>query len=110
VARLSRITVPDCRCVCARESPKEPRLGPELKQAFGGFFVANEGFTPETAAATVATAEVDAVAFGKLFTANPDLLRRIKLNAPLNRWKSATFCSPGDGGYTDYPKIAEAAE
>ncbi len=96
--------------LCARESLKEPRLGPELKKAFGGVYVANEGFTPESAAATLAAGEADAVAFGKLFIANPDLPRRIALNANLNPWNSATFYSPGAEGYTDYPKLAEAAE
>jgi 2,4-dienoyl-CoA reductase-like NADH-dependent reductase (Old Yellow Enzyme family) len=96
--------------LCARESLKEPRLGPELKKAFGGVYVANEGFTPESAAATLAAGEADAVAFGKLFIANPDLPRRIALNSHLNPWNSATFYSPGTEGYTDYPKLAEAAE
>jgi 2,4-dienoyl-CoA reductase-like NADH-dependent reductase (Old Yellow Enzyme family) len=96
--------------LCARESLKEPRLGPELKKAFGGVYVANEGFTPESAAATLAAGEADAVAFGKLFIANPDLPRRIALNSHLNPWNSATFYSPGSEGYTDYPKLAEAAE
>jgi hypothetical protein len=40
--------------LCARESLKEPRLGPELKKAFGGVYIAIEGFTPESAAATLA--------------------------------------------------------
>jgi 2,4-dienoyl-CoA reductase-like NADH-dependent reductase (Old Yellow Enzyme family) len=93
--------------ICARESSKEPRLGPALKAAFGGVFVANEGFTPETAAAILAAGEADAVSYGKLFIANPDLPRRIAVNAPLNRWNSATFYSQGPEGYTDYPALAE---
>ena len=96
--------------LCARESLKEPRLGPGLKKAFGGVYIANEGFTPESAAASLAAGEADAVAFGKLFIANPDLPRRIALNAPLNPWNSATFYSPGPEGYIDYPELAEAAE
>jgi 2,4-dienoyl-CoA reductase-like NADH-dependent reductase (Old Yellow Enzyme family) len=96
--------------LCARESLTAPRLGPALKKAFGGVYVANEGFTPETAAATLAAGEADAVAFGKLFIANPDLPRRIALDAPLNPWNSATFYGPGPEGYTDYPELAEAAE
>src|SRR5580700_8656838 len=57
--------------LCARESLKEPRLGPALKKAFGGVYIANEGFTPETAANAVAAGDADAVCFGKLFLANP---------------------------------------
>ncbi len=96
--------------ICARESLKEPRLGPALKKAFGGVYVANEGFTPESAAETLAAGEADAVAFGKLFIANPDLPHRLKLKAPLNRWNAATFYSEGAEGYVDYPALAEAAE
>jgi 2,4-dienoyl-CoA reductase-like NADH-dependent reductase (Old Yellow Enzyme family) len=96
--------------ICARESLKEPRLGPELKTAFGGVYIANEGFTPESAAATLVAGQADAVAFGKLFIANPDLPRRIALKAPLGNWDSATFYSQGAEGYTSYPRLAEAAE
>ena len=96
--------------ICARESLKEPRLGPALKKAFGGVYVANEGFAPESAGETLAAGEADAIAFGKLFIANPDLPHRLALKAPLNRWNSATFYSEGPEGYVDYPALAEAAE
>jgi 2,4-dienoyl-CoA reductase-like NADH-dependent reductase (Old Yellow Enzyme family) len=93
--------------LCARESTKAPRLGPELKAAFGGVYVANEGFTRESAETVVAAGEADAVAFGKLFLANPDLPRRFGLGAPLNAWNSDTFYSDGPVGYTDYPALEE---
>lgn len=96
--------------ICARESLAEPRLGPKLKTAFGGIYIANEGFTFESAEQALATGEADAVAFGKLFIANPDLPRRFALRAPLNAWNSATFYGTGPEGYTDYPALAEAAE
>ena len=53
--------------------------------------------------------EADAVAFGKLFLANPDLPRRFSLRAPLNAWNSDTFYSDGPVGYTDYPALEEQA-
>ena len=96
--------------LCARESLNAPRLGPSLKKVFGGAYIANEGFTAETGAATLAAGEADAIAFGKLFIANPDLPRRLALKAPLNPWNAATFYGPGPEGYTDYPELAEAAE
>jgi 2,4-dienoyl-CoA reductase-like NADH-dependent reductase (Old Yellow Enzyme family) len=95
--------------LCARESTKAPRLGPDLKAAFGGVYVANEGFTREAAEAVVAAGEADAVAFGKLFLANPDLPRRFALAAPLNAWNADTFYSDGPVGYTDYPALEEKA-
>lgn len=94
--------------LCARESVKEPRLGPALKAAFGGVYIANEGFADrDSAEALLAAGEADAVAFGKLFIANPDLPRRFALCAPLNAWNSATFYTPGPEGYVDYPALGE---
>ncbi|MBR0664831.1 alkene reductase [Roseomonas hellenica] len=96
--------------ICAREAVKEPRLGPQLKAAFGGVYIANESFTQESAEAVLAAGEADAVAFGKLFIANPDLVSRFALGAPLNAWNTATFYAEGAEGYLDYPALAEAAE
>ena len=96
--------------ICARESEKGPRLGPQLKAEFGGVFIANEGFTQESGEKVLATGEADAVAFGKLFIANPDLPRRFWTKAPLNPWNATTFYAQGAEGYTDYPELAEAAE
>ena len=95
--------------LCARESTKAPRLGPDLKAAFGGVYVANEGFTREAAEAVIAAGEADAVAFGKLFLANPDLPRRFAIRSPLNAWNADTFYSDGPAGYTDYPALEEQA-
>lgn len=92
--------------LCSRESLKEPRLGPALKRAFGGVYIANEGFTKETAQQVIANGEADAVAFGKLFIANPDLPRRLASNAPLNEWRADTFYIGGAEGYTDYPALS----
>jgi 2,4-dienoyl-CoA reductase-like NADH-dependent reductase (Old Yellow Enzyme family) len=95
--------------LCARESTKAPRLGPDLKAAFGGVYVANEGFTREAAETVIAAGEADAVAFGKLFLANPDLPRRFALDAELNAWNADTFYTDGPAGYTDYPALEEKA-
>jgi 2,4-dienoyl-CoA reductase-like NADH-dependent reductase (Old Yellow Enzyme family) len=91
--------------ICARESLGENRIGTQLKAAFGGTYIANEKFSPETAEEAVATGVADAVAFGKLFIANPDLPRRIALKAPLNPPQPESFYSPGPAGYTDYPAL-----
>lgn len=94
--------------LCARESQADPRLGPALKKAFGGAFVANEGLDKASAQNLLAAGEADAVAFGKLFIANPDLPRRLQDDAPLNAWDMNTFYAPGPKGYTDYPALAAA--
>jgi 2,4-dienoyl-CoA reductase-like NADH-dependent reductase (Old Yellow Enzyme family) len=91
-----------------RESLGENRLSPRLKAAFGGTLIANEGFTKASANAVLAAGEADAVAFGKLFIANPDLPRRLALDAPLNVPQPETFFGRGPGGYTDYPALPAA--
>ena len=54
-----------------------------------------------------ATGKVDLVAFGKLFISNPDLVERLKADAPLNEWDQSTFYGGGREGYTDYPTLDE---
>lgn len=91
--------------LCARESQAEPRLGPALKKAFGGVYIANEGLDGAAAAGVIERGEADAVAFGKLFISNPDLVARLRTGAELNPWNMATFYSEGAEGYTDYPAL-----
>jgi 2,4-dienoyl-CoA reductase-like NADH-dependent reductase (Old Yellow Enzyme family) len=91
--------------LCAREYVGPDSLGPRLKAAFGGVYIANEKFTYESAEQTVAAGEADAVAFGKLFIANPDLPQRFALQAPLNEPKVPLFYAGGAEGYTDYPAL-----
>jgi 2,4-dienoyl-CoA reductase-like NADH-dependent reductase (Old Yellow Enzyme family) len=92
--------------ICAREALGPNRLGPQLKKAFGGVYIANEKMTRDSAEQVVASGEADAVAFGQLFIANPDLPKRLKLNAPLNAPQPETFYHPGAEGYVDYPALA----
>ncbi|HEX7886226.1 MAG TPA: alkene reductase [Phenylobacterium sp.] len=94
----------------AREHVGDGRIGPQLKAAFGGPYIVNEGLTDlDGAQALLDAGEADAVSFGKLFISNPDLPTRLKARAPLNAWNLETFYSPGAEGYTDYPAL-EAAE
>lgn len=92
--------------ICAREALGPNRLGPQLKKAFGGVYIANEKMTRDSAEQVVASGEADAVAFGQLFIANPDLPQRLRINAPLNQPQPETFYHPGAEGYTDYPALA----
>ena len=92
--------------ICARESLDGTRYGPALKRAFGGVYIANDGFTAATAQAVIAAGEADAVAWGKLFIANPDLPKRLALGAALNEPVASTFYGGDETGYTDYPAFA----
>ena len=93
--------------ICARESLGDNRIGPQLKTAFGGSYIANEGFTQETANQVLAAGEADAVAFGVPLLANPDLPARFRKNAPLNTPDQSTFYASGPKGYTDYPVLPQ---
>jgi 2,4-dienoyl-CoA reductase-like NADH-dependent reductase (Old Yellow Enzyme family) len=92
--------------ICAREYRADNSLGPRLKQAFGGVYIVNEQFTKVQAEAVISAGEADAVAFGKAYIANPDLVRRLRTDAPLNEWNTETFYTGGEKGYTDYPALA----
>jgi hypothetical protein len=92
--------------ICAREARREDSIGPQLKEAFGGTYIVNEGFDKKSAEQALADGVADAVAFGKDIIANPDLVARFRANAPLNAWDAATFYGSGPNGYVDYPALA----
>ena len=92
--------------ICARESLGDNRIGPQLKKLFGGVYIANEQMTKATAVQVIADGEADAIAFGKWFIANPDLPKRLQLDAPLNEPKPESFYAPTPEGYIDYPALA----
>ena len=100
---------PDTKLVDSQGRPKDvankESIGPLLKQLFGGPFIANEGFDQVSAQKALVEGKADAVAFGKLFIANPDLVRRFAEHTPLNAWNTATFYSGGAEGYTDYQAL-----
>ena len=95
--------------ICAREHQADDSIGPALKKEFGGLYIANEKFTRDSAEAILASGNADAVAFGQLIIANPDLVTRFANGAPLNTPDYATFYSGRARGYTDYPLIKKAA-
>jgi 2,4-dienoyl-CoA reductase-like NADH-dependent reductase (Old Yellow Enzyme family) len=92
----------------AREKQGPDSLGPQLKAAFGGVYIANEGFTKEGAVQALQAGWADAVAFGKAFIANPDLPERLRAGAPLNAPVAETFYSHEAEGYVDYPALEPA--
>jgi 2,4-dienoyl-CoA reductase-like NADH-dependent reductase (Old Yellow Enzyme family) len=94
--------------ICAREHVGPDSIGPQLKAAFGGVYFANEQFTRESAQQALDTGRADAVAFGKLFIANPDLPARFLAEAALNAPRTDTFYHGGAAGYTDYPTLSAA--
>lgn len=69
-------------------------------------WMVNNGYDRAMAIDAVASGRADMVSFGKAFIANPDLVQRLKENAPLNEADRATFYGGGADGYTNYPKMA----
>ena len=96
--------------ISAREYEAADSLGPALKAAFGGVYIANEKFDLASANAAIAAGRADAVAFGKAFIANPDLVERLRKGAPLNAPDPTTFYGGDARGYTDYPTLEQVVE
>lgn len=92
-----------------RESQEEPRLGPALRQAFGGPYIANQELSREQGMALLEKQEADAVSWGRLFISNPDLPTRFLLDAPLNKLNDDTIYGGREAGYTDYPFLTDPA-
>jgi N-ethylmaleimide reductase len=80
-----------------------------LRKAFKGVYIANNSFTRDLAIEAVESGAADAVAFGRLFIANPDLVERLERNAPLNTPVVETFYGGDAKGYTDYPALTGTA-
>jgi N-ethylmaleimide reductase len=76
-----------------------------LRQEFHGPLIVANSFNRATATQALAEDLADAVAFGRLFIANPDLPERFRLNAPLNAPDESTFYGGAEEGYTNYPAL-----
>ena len=81
------------------------QVTPHIRKAFKAILVTNGGYTQKTANAAIENGETDAVAFGILYLANPDLVYRFKNNLSFNIPNFATLYSSGEKGYTDYPVL-----
>jgi N-ethylmaleimide reductase len=79
-----------------------------FRSVFDGPLLSAAAYTPNSAAEAIENKHADAIAFGRLFIANPDLVERIKENRPLNSPDRSTFYGGGFHGYTDY-KVSGAA-
>jgi len=78
-----------------------------LRKLFKGAYMANLAYDKARGNAVIANGHADVVAYGVPFIANPDLVARFKLDAPLNEADSSSFYGGAEKGYTDYPFIEE---
>jgi N-ethylmaleimide reductase len=76
-----------------------------LRDAYQGVLITNGEYTKERGNAVIQNHEADAVAFGVLFLANPDLPERFRANSDLNEADPDTFYTQDEKGYTDYPTM-----
>lgn len=77
----------------------------ELRAKFDGLFILSGGFDQASAQQALLEKRGDLIAFGRPFLANPDLVERMRRNAPMNAPDPSTFYLPGAKGYTDYPTL-----
>jgi len=89
-------------------STQVPKLSPEIRKVFPGVLVLNQDYSLEEAQADVASGLADAIAFGRKFIANPDLVERFRAGAPLNQDDMRTWYTDGPEGYIDYPALERA--
>ncbi len=77
----------------------------KLRGGFDGLFILSGGFNRASAEDALLDQRGDLIAFGRPFLANPDLVDRMRLDAPLNEPDMTTFYVPGAKGYTDYAAL-----
>ncbi|MFG1265999.1 alkene reductase [Xanthobacter aminoxidans] len=81
----------------------------ELRKRYSGAWMVNNGYNLALANAVLAQGKADLVAFGKPFISNPDLVERLRRDAPLNELDQNTLYGGGAKGYVDYPTLKDAA-
>ncbi len=86
-----------------------PRVSPDIRKVFSGPLVLNQEYNLERAEADLATGLADAISFGRPYISNPDLVERLRLDAPFAPDNFKTWYAQGAEGYTDYPALAMEA-
>ncbi len=81
-----------------------PAVSPHIRKVYSGPLALNGDYTRQEALDAVLTGRADAIAFGRPFIANPDLVDRLRDDLPLAESNIKTWYSPGPEGYSDYPR------
>jgi N-ethylmaleimide reductase len=76
-----------------------------MRRSFGGPWMVNNGYDRDMGIDAIASGRADLVSFGRPFISNPDLVRRLRENAPLNAIREDVIYGGGAAGYTDYPAL-----
>ncbi len=78
-------------------------LRDRFRAAFTGVLIGAGAYDNQKAQTMLQAGVIDAVAFGRDFIANPDLVARLAQNGPFNPQRPEFFYGGGAEGYTDYP-------
>ena len=112
-ARLEELKVPWIelreahRPTSAGAIPTAP-VSPHMRPIYSGAILLNSDYDGPSARVRMAEGIADGISFGRPFIANPDLVHRIAIGAPLSAGDEASFYSGGAEGYVDYPAFDEA--
>lgn len=82
-----------------------PKLSPNIRKVFTNPLILNQDYDRASAQADLDSGLADAIAFGRAFIANPDLVERLRHDTPLNEPNPRTFYTAGPEGYIDYPAL-----
>lgn len=91
----------------ADTDPGQTAIMKRLRARWSSFYIVNGGYDGDSAVRAVAEGHADAIAFGRAFIANPDLPKRLLINAPLNEGDHDTYYGGTHEGYIDYPFLNE---
>jgi N-ethylmaleimide reductase len=91
----------------AQGAPAVPQLIKDIfRKEFKGVLILSGGYNAARAESDLDARRADLIAVGRPLLANPDLVERWKVGAPLNPPDRDAFYTPGAKGYTDYPVLA----
>jgi N-ethylmaleimide reductase len=83
--------------------PVSATLKATMRSTFHGAYMLSGGYDRATAEADLDARKGDLVAFGRPFLSNPHLVAKLQRGAELRAPDMATFFTPGEKGYLDYP-------
>jgi N-ethylmaleimide reductase len=107
IQQLNRFDLPYLHFVegataTSREVPEGVDMD-ALSAQFNGPFIGNNNYDLDMAIERRAQGKIDAVAFGRLFISNPDLVARLRHGAELTIAPRESYYGGGAKGYTDWP-------
>ena len=89
-------------------APEVPQtIKDDIRKTYGGTIILSGGYDAARAEADIEAGKGELVSFGRPFISNPDLVKRLALGLELAAPDFATFYTPGEKGYTDYPILEE---